>query len=81
MAFDTLFLATPNGVALIIKNQAPMEVAQKVAKCHPEFLGDIFDNFEEIIERLQNSHWWLLFLSTVIFHPNFYKNTEKQKGK
>ena len=45
------------------KNQAPTEVA----KCHPGFWGGIFSNFGERMERLQNSGWWLLFLSTVIF--------------
>ena len=45
----------------------------KVIKCHSGFWGDIFGNFEERIERLQNSDWWLRFLSTVIFHPIFGK--------
>ena len=35
-----------------------------MAKCYPEFWGGIFDNFREIIEKLQNSDWWLLFIST-----------------
>ena len=34
-------------------------------------LSAIFDNFEERIERLQNSGWWLLFISMAIFHPIF----------
>ena len=55
------------------KNQVPMEVASEVAKCHPKFWGGIFDNLGERMERLQNSSWWLLFLSTVIFHPIFDK--------
>ena len=38
-----------------------------MAKCHPEFWGGIFGNFEERIEGLQNSGWWLLFLLTAIF--------------
>ena len=50
-----------------------MEVASEVAKCHPEFWGGIFDNFGERIEMLQNSGWWLLFLSTAIFPPIFGK--------
>ena len=50
-----------------------MEVASEVAKCHTRFWGGIFDNFGEIIKRLQNNDWWLLFLSTAIFHPIFDK--------
>ena len=36
-------------------------------------LGYIFDNFIKIMEMLQNNGWWLLFLSTTIFHPIFDK--------
>ena len=50
-----------------------MEVTSEVAKCHPRFWGGIFDNFEERIERLQNSGWWLLFLSMAIFYHIFGK--------
>ena len=64
----------------MIKNQVLMEVASDVAKCHPRFWGDIFGNFEERMEKLQNSRWGLLFLSRAIFHPKFYKNTKKQRG-
>ena len=42
-------------------------------KCHLGFWNDIFDNFEERIERLQNNGWWLLFLSIAISHPIFDK--------
>ena len=55
------------------QNQAPTEVASEEAKCHPGFWGGIFGNFGERIERLQNSGWWLLFLSMAIFHPIFGK--------
>ena len=40
---------------------------------HPGFWGDIFDNFGERMERLQNSGWWLLLFSTAKFHPIFGK--------
>ena len=50
-----------------------MEVASEVEKCNLGFCGGIFCNFGERIERLQNSGWWLLFLSTAIFHPIFDK--------
>ena len=36
-------------------------------------LGGIFDNFVKRNERLQNSGWWLLFLSMAIFYPIFGK--------
>ena len=42
-----------------------------MAKCHPGFWGGIFSNFGERMEGLQNSGWWLLFLSTAIFHSIF----------
>ena len=45
----------------------------KVVKCDPGFYGDIFDNFVEIMEMLQNSGWWLLLFSTTIFYPIFGK--------
>ena len=61
--------ATPTGVAIRgdipitakitpqrQKNQALTEVASEVTKCHPAFWGDIFDNFREGMERLQNSN-------------------------
>ena len=50
-----------------------MKVASEVAKCHLGFWGGIFGKFGERMERLQNSGWWLLFLSTAIFHPIFGK--------
>ena len=45
----------------------------KGAKMPSRVLGGIFDNFGERMERLQNSGWWLLYLSTAIFHPIFDK--------
>ena len=42
-------------------------------KYHSGFWGDIFGNFRERMERLQNNGWWLLYLLTVIFHPIFGK--------
>ena len=50
-----------------------MKVVLEVVKCHSGFWGDIFGNFGKRIERLQNSGWWLLFLSTAIFYPMFDK--------
>ena len=44
-----------------------------MAKYHPGFWDDIFDNFEEKIGRLQNNGWWLLYISTAIFHSIFDK--------
>ena len=42
-----------------------------MVKYHSRFWDDIFDNFGERMEGLQNSGWWLLFLSTAIFHSIF----------
>ena len=42
-----------------------------MTKCHPGFWGDIFGNFGEIMEGLQNNDLWLMFLSTAIFHSIF----------
>ena len=50
-----------------------MEVILEVIKCNPGLWGDIFGNFREIMERLQNSGWWLLFLSMTIFYLIFDK--------
>ena len=42
-----------------------------MVKCHPVFWGGIFGNFGERMEGLQNSGWWLLIISTAIFHYIF----------
>ena len=57
----------------MIKNQVPMNVVSEVVKCHSGFWDDIFNNFDERRKRLQNNGWWLLFLSTAIFHLIFRK--------
>ena len=42
-----------------------------MAKCHPGFWGGIFGTFGERMEELQNSGWWLLFISMAIFNSIF----------
>ena len=67
------------GAILITAKMAPqrqkikLQWISKVPKCHPGFLGGIFGNFGERMDKLQNSGWWLLYLSTAIFHPIFDK--------